>query len=64
MIGAAVLSRLIAAGHSVTDDSGAPLPPRYHRLFWAWFACGLPALTAVLGIFWLMMARPAIALFS
>jgi uncharacterized membrane protein len=35
-----------------------PLPPRYHRLFWTWFAFGFPAFAAVLGIFWLMIARP------
>ncbi|MER8593463.1 MULTISPECIES: DUF2269 family protein [unclassified Mesorhizobium] len=40
--------------------AGAPLPPRYHRLFWLWFAFGFPAFAAVLGIFWLMIARPAI----
>ncbi|MES0100441.1 DUF2269 family protein [Mesorhizobium sp. M0019] len=38
----------------------APLPPRYHRLFWLWFAFGFPAFAAVLGIFWLMITRPAI----
>ncbi|MER9894859.1 DUF2269 family protein [Mesorhizobium sp. M0119] len=40
--------------------AGAPLPPRYHRLFWLWFAFGFPAFAAVLGIFWLMITRPAI----
>ncbi|MEX2495513.1 MAG: DUF2269 domain-containing protein [Woeseia sp.] len=40
----------------------APLPREYHRLFWTWFAFGFPAFAAVLGIFWLMTARPAIAL--
>ncbi|MER9415706.1 DUF2269 family protein [Mesorhizobium sp. M0306] len=40
--------------------AGAPLPPRYHRLFWLWFAFGFPAFAAVLGIFWVMIARPAI----
>lgn len=40
--------------------AGVPLPPRYHRLFWLWFAFGFPAFAAVLGIFWLMVARPAI----
>ncbi|TIQ24017.1 DUF2269 family protein, partial [Mesorhizobium sp.] len=29
-------------------------------LFWLWFAFGFPAFAAVLGIFWLMIARPAI----
>jgi uncharacterized membrane protein len=37
-----------------------PLPVRYHELFWLWFAFGFPAFGAVLAIFWLMIARPAI----
>jgi uncharacterized membrane protein len=32
----------------------------YSRLFWWWFAFGFPAFGAVLLIFWLMIARPAI----
>jgi uncharacterized membrane protein len=44
--------------------AGAPLPDRYHRLFWTWFAFGFPAFAAVLAIFWLMMTRPQITLFS
>ena len=36
----------------------APLPDSYHRLFWWWFAFGFPAFAAVIGIFWLMIARP------
>ena len=35
-----------------------PLPPQYHRLFRWWFAFGFPAFTAVLAIFWLMIAKP------
>jgi uncharacterized membrane protein len=42
--------------------SEAALPAAYHRLFWTWFAFGFPAFGAVLGIFWLMIARPAIEL--
>ncbi|HEX6996205.1 MAG TPA: DUF2269 domain-containing protein [Gammaproteobacteria bacterium] len=38
---------------------GEPLPRAYHRLFRWWFAFGFPAFTAVLAIFWLMIARPA-----
>ncbi|MER8962770.1 MULTISPECIES: DUF2269 family protein [unclassified Mesorhizobium] len=45
---------------SQAATAGAPLPPRYHRLFWLWFAFGFPAFAAVLGIFWLMITRPAI----
>jgi uncharacterized membrane protein len=37
-----------------------PLPPEYHRLFRLWSAFGIPAFTAVLAIFWLMIARPRI----
>jgi uncharacterized membrane protein len=43
---------------------GAPLPDRYHRLFWTWFAFGFPAFAAVAAIFWLMIARPQIALWG
>lgn len=42
--------------------SGTPLPERYHRLYRIWFASGFPAFFAVLGIFWLMLTRPAITL--
>jgi uncharacterized membrane protein len=38
--------------------AGTALPPAYHRLFWTWFAFGFPAFAAVLGILWLMTARP------
>jgi uncharacterized membrane protein len=37
----------------------APLPDRYHRLYRAWFACGVPAFTAILVLLWLMLMRPA-----
>jgi uncharacterized membrane protein len=37
-----------------------PLDPAYHRLFRTWFVFGFPAFAAVLAIFWLMIARPAI----
>jgi len=39
-------------------SSGAPLPSAYHRLYRRWFLSGFPAFVAVMGIFWLMMARP------
>jgi uncharacterized membrane protein len=42
--------------------SGEALPPEYHRLFRWWFAFGFPAFTAVLAIFWLMIARPELNL--
>jgi uncharacterized membrane protein len=38
--------------------ANTPLPPRYHRLFWTWFAFGFPAFASVLGILWLMIVRP------
>jgi uncharacterized membrane protein len=49
--------RKLASAAAAAD---APLLFRYHRLFWLWFAFGFPAFAAVLGIFWLMIARPAI----
>jgi uncharacterized membrane protein len=44
--------------------AGAPLPSEYFRLFRTWFAFGFPAFAAVLVIFWLMLARPAIPLLT
>lgn len=38
--------------------TSAPLPEEYHKLFRAWFICGVPAFAAVLAIIWLMLARP------
>jgi uncharacterized membrane protein len=43
-------------------SKGEPLPREYHRLFWTWFAFGFPAFAAVLGIYWLMTAKPPISL--
>ena len=43
---------------------GEPLPTRYHRLFWCWFVFGFPAFGAVLGIIWLMIAKPSIGFLS
>ena len=40
--------------------AGTALPKQYHRLFWLWFSFGFPAFAAVLAIFWLMIAKPAI----
>lgn len=41
-------------------DLGKPLPAEYQRLFRLWFAFGFPAFAAVLLIYWLMIARPAL----
>jgi uncharacterized membrane protein len=43
-------------------EGGEALPAAYHRLFRIWFACGVPAFSAVLGIIALMLARPSIRL--
>jgi uncharacterized membrane protein len=37
---------------------GLPLPREWFRLYRIWFACGFPAFFAVLGIIWLMLAKP------
>lgn len=42
------------------DTADTDLPARYHRLFRLWFALGVPAFLAMLGLFWLMIARPNI----
>jgi uncharacterized membrane protein len=47
------LARAAAAGR-------VALPAAYDRLFRIWFACGVPAFAAVLGIMWLMLARPVL----
>lgn len=44
------------------EAAGSALPRAYHRLFWTWFAFGFPAFGAILGIVWLMIARPEIHL--
>jgi uncharacterized membrane protein len=49
--------RDLAAEAACRNES---LPQRYHQLFRLWFAFGFPAFGAVLAIFWLMIARPAI----
>lgn len=42
---------------------GGGLPADYHRLYRIWLACGYPAFAAVLGIIWLMVARPRFTVF-
>ncbi|MBX4997415.1 DUF2269 family protein [Rhizobium lentis] len=44
-------------------SSANALPPRYYSLYRIWFACGFPAFSAVICIFWLMLTKPSIALF-
>lgn len=41
---------------------GQTLPAHYHRLARWWFALGWPAFIGVIVIFWLMVAKPEIAL--
>jgi uncharacterized membrane protein len=43
--------------------AGGALPAQYFRLYKIWFAFGFPAFLAVIGIFWLMLTKPSIALF-
>ena len=40
--------------------AGTQLPPRWHRLFRVWFACGVPAFTLIVAIVALMLARPSL----
>jgi uncharacterized membrane protein len=41
-----------------------PLPEPYFRLYRIWFACGFPAFLSVVAIFWLMLTRPSIDMFT
>jgi uncharacterized membrane protein len=43
------------------QPAGAPVPAEARRLFRLWFALGWPAFGALVGVFWLMVARPDLA---
>ena len=43
-------------------QTGVPLSGLYHRLFRVWFACGVPAFSAIVVLLWLMVTRPVIAI--
>lgn len=43
----------------VAASTDAPLPFAYHRAMRWWFWLGWPAFIAVIGIFWLMVMKPA-----
>ena len=45
------------AGAAVRD--GTALPPLYHRYMRIWFILGWPAFSAVIAIFYLMVAKPS-----
>lgn len=42
------------------DHAGAPLPALYWRHARAWFWLGVPAFVALLGVYWLMVAKPVL----
>lgn len=44
-------------------EQGTALPQAYFELYRIWFAFGFPAFFSVVGIFWLMLTRPAIEIF-
>lgn len=41
-------------------ESGELLGADYRRTMWLWFALGWPAFLGLMGVFWLMVARPAL----
>ena len=43
---------------SAAAAGAQPLSPLYDRYFRLWFALGWPAFGAVIGIYWLMVAKP------
>jgi uncharacterized membrane protein len=36
------------------------MPPQVRRLYHIWFALGWPAFAALVAIYWLMVAKPAL----
>jgi uncharacterized membrane protein len=42
---------------------GTALGSEYYRMFWLWFAFGIPAFVAVTVMLWLMIAKPQMAFF-
>jgi uncharacterized membrane protein len=40
------------------DHDGKALPDLYHRYAHRWFWLGVPAFLSLLGVFWLMVAKP------
>ncbi|AYD66039.1 MAG: DUF2269 domain-containing protein [Achromobacter sp.] len=53
------LQMLMRDSATASAAAGEPLSPRFMRYFRAWFVLGFPALGAFLGIFWLMVFKPA-----
>jgi uncharacterized membrane protein len=43
------------------DDADAQLPPQYWRYARIWFWLGIPAFSALIAIYWLMVAKPVIS---
>lgn len=43
----------------LAQQSNGPLPPAYFRVMRWWFWLGWPAFLSVIGIFWLMVSKPA-----
>ena len=52
-IGATALARIAA-------DRGERLPPAYDRAMRWWFALGWPAFLGLVGVYWLMVTKPAL----
>jgi uncharacterized membrane protein len=48
------IAKLAAAAR----DAGRPIPDEAHRIMGRWFWFGWPAFAAVVGAYWLMIAKP------
>jgi uncharacterized membrane protein len=42
------------------DQAGSVLPENYWRLNRIWFALGVPAFSALVAVYWLMVAKPSL----
>lgn len=45
----------------MSAQAGVALTARYNRLYRIWFACSIPAFSAILVLLWLMITRPYVA---
>lgn len=44
----------------IAAQTGQSLGTEYYRTMWLWFALGWPAFLGLMGVFWLMIAKPVL----
>ena len=56
----ALQMRMERLATAAAQSGATTLPPAYHRAFRAWFWLGWPAFLGLVGVFWLMVAKPVL----